>query len=166
MIRIELTTKEQVILTNLVQTTDSVKTYRRAQALLWLHEGWTTQSVAEQFRVTRQTIWNWMNRFLQRRSLSINQWVDDQPRTGRPKKVNEQVESLLDDMIDDDPQDWGYQYTTWTADLLAQCLEECYEIQVTGKTVRRALDRLGISWKRPRYVLANRSPTWRQAKGG
>jgi hypothetical protein len=29
-----------------------------------------------------------------------------------------------------------------------------------------AMARLGIAWKRPRYDLARRAPTWRQAKGG
>jgi hypothetical protein len=31
---------------------------------------------------------------------------------------------------------------------------------------RRAIDRLGIIWKRPRHELALRPETWRQSKGG
>lgn len=36
---------------------------------------------------------------------------------------------------------------------------------VSLRTVRRALRALRYRYKRPRLVLARRSPTWRQAKG-
>jgi hypothetical protein len=37
---------------------------------------------------------------------------------------------------------------------------------VSDDTMRRALSLLRYQYKPPRYVLARRSPTWRQAKGG
>jgi len=47
----------------------------------------------------------------------------------------------------------------------------CWIHQRTDKwlghaTIRRALRSLHQRYKRPRLVLARRSPTWRQAKGG
>jgi transposase len=45
-------------------------------------------------------------------------------------------------------------------------LEDHHEVKVSRQTVRRALARLDLRWKRPRHQLARRSDTWRQSKGG
>jgi transposase len=45
-------------------------------------------------------------------------------------------------------------------------LRDHHAIEVSDRTVSRAIDRLGIRWKRPRHELALRPETWRQSKGG
>ncbi len=69
-------------------------------------------------------------------------------------------------MIDLDPREFGYQSTVWTAALLVVYLSDVHHIAVSQRSVSYALERLRIVWKRPRYDLARRSRTWRQAKGG
>jgi transposase len=166
MILIFLSNVERTRLHNLLQTTECAKTYRRAQAILWLDEGVKVQEIAQQLQVTRFTVSNWRSRFLQRRSLPANQWFRDDPHPGRPRKGDGRIEHLLDEVIDKDPRDWGYQSTTWTAPLLAQYLQEFHQIEVVPRTVGRVLERLNICWKRPRHDLASRAQNWRQAKGG
>ena len=86
MILVFLSKAERTRLHNLLQTTDCAKTYRRAQAILWLDEGVQVQEIAQRFKVTRFTVSNWRSRFLQRRSLPVNQWFRDDTSTGRPRK--------------------------------------------------------------------------------
>jgi transposase len=50
--------------------------------------------------------------------------------------------------------------------LLRRYLWEAHGLETSPRSIGRALARLGLRWKRPRHELANRSPTWRQAKGG
>jgi hypothetical protein len=50
--------------------------------------------------------------------------------------------------------------------LLQRYLQQRCRLKVSRKTVSRALDRLGMRWKRPRHQLALRADTWRQSKGG
>ena len=69
-------------------------------------------------------------------------------------------------MIDGDPRDWGYPATVWTAPLLRQFLRDVHGLVVSDQSVRLAIARLEIRWKRPRHRLAQRLETWRQAKGG
>lgn len=76
------------------------------------------------------------------------------------------VEPVLDAVIDEDPRDFGYRATVWTAPLLQRYLEEAYHIKASRQSVSLALGRLHVRWKRPRYTAARQSPTWRQAKGG
>ena len=56
-------------LEDLVLRTPSAKERCRAQAVLWLAEGLSAEQVAETFQVSRQTVYNWVNRFLRRDDL-------------------------------------------------------------------------------------------------
>ena len=69
-------------------------------------------------------------------------------------------------MIDTDPRKLGYHQTVWTAPLLVRYLDDQHQVEVSRKTVGRAIARLDIRWKRPRHQLARRPDTWRQSKGG
>jgi len=73
---------------------------------------------------------------------------------------------LIEAVIDEDPRKLGYDSTVWTAVLLIQHLKRVHGIEVSRKSIRAALARLGIRWKRPRHQLSLRPDTWRQSKGG
>jgi transposase len=166
MIDISLSESEQTRLNNLLTTTDCAKTHRRVQAILWLDEGWQISEIALQLQVTRQTVSIWRTRFLDERTFPANQWLKDKPRLGRPRKAEGQLDAWINEVIDKDPRDFGYHCTTWTASLLVQYVNEFHQIVVGEETVRRALARLDIHWKRPRHDLAVKAHNWRQAKGG
>ena len=70
------------------------------------------------------------------------------------------------EVIDTDPRALGYHQTVWTAPLLVHHLRDHHGVAVSGTTVRRAIARLRLCWKRPRHQLARRPDTWRQSKGG
>jgi transposase len=144
----------------------SGREYCRAQALLWLDDGEAVDNIADRLHVSRQTLYNWVRRFQERTDASIEERLRDEPRAGRPPTALGIIDSLIVEVIDKDPQTYGYHATLWTARLLQYHLRVAHEMDVSRKSVSRALDRLGLRWKRPRYVLAQRSETWRQAKGG
>jgi transposase len=73
---------------------------------------------------------------------------------------------LIAQVIETDPRELGYQSTVWTAPLLKQYLRDYHAIEISRKTVSRAIARLEIRWKRPRHELALRPEHWRQSKGG
>jgi hypothetical protein len=50
--------------------------------------------------------------------------------------------------------------------MLRHQVEQRLPQPISQWTIRRALRLLNYRYKRPRYVLARRSPTWHQAKGG
>jgi transposase len=88
------------------------------------------------------------------------------PRPGRPRLAGGLVDPLIASVIDGEPRPLGYRATVWTAPLLCRYLWDYHEIEVSERTVGRAIDRLRIRWKRPRHQLALRPATWRQSKGG
>jgi transposase len=161
----DLTPLEHSLLEHLATSTEVARVLRRAQALLWLNEGDSPADVAERLGVSRQTLYNWADRFHARSDLDIAGRLDDGPRSGRPCTAHGIIDPLLDEVFEDDPRHWGYRATAWTAPLLQQYLQDEHDIDVSADSVRDALARLRVRWKRPRHRLARRPATWRQAKG-
>ena len=166
MANIPLTARQRLGLEIVVACCSSAREYRRAQALLWLSEGESVESVADLLGVSRQTIYNWVSMFRDRCGFDPTNRLSDAPRSGRPKAGDGDIDLLVSEVIDSDPRARGYRSTVWTAPLLARHLQEHHGISVSDRTISRAIARLNIRWKRPRHQLARRSETWRQSKGG
>jgi transposase len=163
---IVLSNRQRIELESLVVRTPLAKERCRAQALLWLAEGEPVEAIAEILHVSRQTVYNWVQRFQERLGLDLRARLLDAPRPGRPRTGRGAIDPLINAVIDSDPRDLGYHSTVWTAPLLSHYLREHHQIAACDRTVSRAIDRLGIRWKRPRHQLALRPATWRQSKGG
>jgi transposase len=138
----------------------------RAQALLWLAQGLPAAEVADLLGVSRQTIYNWAGRFHERAASGLLDRLADAPRSGRPPSGKGVIDPLIAAVVERSPQDFGLRSATWTAPVLCQYLRKEHGIAVSRMTVARAIDRLGLRWKRPRHELALRPDTWRQSKGG
>ena len=138
----------------------------RAQALLGLDEGESAEQIAESLRVSRRTVYYWLERFRDRDEHDLRQRLADAPRSGRPRPGDGGVDPWIAAVIDTDPRTLGYHQTVWTAPLLVRYLQDHHQVTVSRTTVSRAIARLGIRWKRPRHQLARRPDTWRQSKGG
>jgi transposase len=138
----------------------------RAQALLWLAEGETPTEVAQVLNVSRQTLYNWVERFEGRQDRDLISRLDDAPRSGRPPIALGIIDPLIADVIDHDPRKYGYHRTRWTAFLLQNYLSWRHSIEVSHDSVSHAIARIHVRWKRARHSLALRSPTWGQEKGG
>lgn len=162
----QLCSWERRQLLNLLGHPSDAKQLRRAQALLWLHEGQPVLRVAELLRVEPRTVYNWAYAFRERIDLDPPARLLDAPRSGRPPTALGVIDPLIDAVIEGDPRAYGYRATVWTAPLLQRYLQEVHAIEISRKSVSRAIARLGICWKRPRHRLGLRPETWRQAKGG
>lgn len=161
-----LTVSERRQLGTFVRHAPSGRECCRAQALLWLAQNEPVEAVAARLQVSRQSLYNWVRRFQEREGLELHDRLSDAGRSGRPPVALGIIDPLIDAVIDQDPRQFGYHSTVWTASLLQYHLQEEHHITVSSKSISRALTRLHIRWKRPRHILSQESPTWRQAKGG
>lgn len=161
-----LSAAERVQLEFLVAHTHDARQALRAYALLWLDDDDSVPEIAARLNVTRQSVYNWAISFQARASEAVPTRVADAARTGRPRTAYGVIDPLLDAVLDHDPRDFGYGSTIWTAPLLVQYLWDVHELSVCTNSVRLAIARLRVRWKRPRHRLALRPDTWRQAKGG
>jgi transposase len=163
---IRLSWRARQHLEQLVRSGSKARDVRRAQALLWLDQGESVDGVAQRLRLSRRAIYKIAERYQSRRSEPIAQRVQDRPHCGRPATKRQAVQALVADLLQKAPKQYGYRALVWTTPMLRCQVERRLKVAVSAGTVRRALHHLHYRYKRPRYVLARRSPTWRQAKGG
>jgi hypothetical protein len=116
--------------------------------------------------MSRQSVYNWADRFNARRGLPLVARLADGERSGRPCTAQGVIDPLIEAIIEADPREWGYHSTIWTAPLLVCYLSHYHHLAVSCQSVRLAIARLRLRWKRPRHQLALRPDTWQQAKGG
>jgi transposase len=146
----------------LAQATD-LRFFRRVQAVLLVARG---VSIPEAARITGarpNAVYRWLRLYLRtHRPDSLR----DAPRSGRPPVAGRLTDARIVREFRRDPLGLGYNATGWTVALLAGHLARTYGCPISARTLRRRLRDLGLRWKRPRYVYADRDPDRAQKKGG
>jgi transposase len=133
---------------------------------VWLHENETVQTVARRLRLTRQTIYDIVQRYQSRSHWRVTERIRDRPHPGRPATQRHRTEQIIQALLKQPPARFGYRSPIWTVSMLRHQVEKRLHRRISRDTVRRALHALRHRYKRPRLVLARRAPYWRQAKGG
>jgi transposase len=140
----------------------SARLFRRFQAVLRVAEGDSVAQAAGGTGVDRSTVHRWVERYQQRRRVED---LVDVPSPGRPSQAEELNETLVSQVLAEDPREYGLLATTWTVPLLVAHLRQEHGCVVSERTLRRRLHAYGWRWKRPRYVYHERAPQVAQKKG-
>jgi len=127
----------------------NAQVYRRAAALLALHQGRSANEVAAVLGVTRQTVYNWLS---SRGQGEPDLNLEDAPRPGRPSLWTVELDLLLHQALQKCPSEFGHAAAHWTAPLLREHLGLFQCPDVSEETVRRRVRRLGYTWTSGRYV--------------
>jgi transposase len=107
-------------------------------------------------------IYDWLQRY--RRSHRPDT-LADAPRSGRPPVATAITNTRILQEFRRDPLRLGYSTTGWTVALFAQHLSRKHQCPISSWTLRRRMRVLGLRWKRPRYVYAEKDPHRAQKKG-
>ena len=86
-------------LEDLVLHTPLAKERCRAQAVLWLTEGLPAEQIADTFQVSRQTVYNWAERFRQSRRARPPGTPPRRPTLGRPSLDSRDHRPLIEGAI-------------------------------------------------------------------
>jgi transposase len=163
---IRLAGRARHTLKRIAHSAANARMVRRAQALLWLDAGERVDVVAKRLGLSRRGIYQIVTQYQARANEPVAQRVVDRPHPGRRATKREQVAQIVARLLRTKPSRYGYRALAWSTPMLRHQIEQRLQMSVSDRTVRRALHQLRYRYKRPRYVLARRSSTWRQAKGG
>jgi putative transposase len=133
---------------------------QRAMGLRLLHEGKSAKEVAEFLSVSQPTVYDWQHRW---ESQGV-EGLANRPKSGRPAKANQGYVELLEQVVEQDPQDLGYAFSIWTAERLRLHLKAKTGIELKPTQFRVLLKENDFVYRRPKHDLSNlQDATARQA---
>ena len=107
--------------------------------------------IAQSLHVSRQSVYGWLEAYTATRPPAV---LADARGSGRPALLGSEQKDLLQSLLALGPQELGLPHAAWSAPLLRETVAAWEGLDASARTVRRALQRLDHTWKRPRYVLA------------
>jgi transposase len=160
-----LTADERVTLETGLRST-SAFTVRRYQILLASAEGRPTTTIAHDLRCTDQTVRNAIHAFHQR-GLTVLHPQSSRPHTLATIFDTGACESLRA-LLHQSPRTFGKPTSRWTLALAAEVsfAQGLTPRLVSDETIRLALRRLGVTWKRAKHWITSPDPAYTRKKNG
>ena len=153
-----LSPEEQEWIHRLSQQTTHVGLKSRCHIILLSSQHYSVPQIAGVLFTSEDTVARCIHDF-NRAGL---QGILPQERVGRPVKITEEFLKRLLELVESDPRDWGYPFSTWTAELLALALKEHPNLEVSESSVRRCLHRAGYSVQRAVLSVSSPDPEYEQ----
>jgi transposase len=144
----------------------SAFTVRRCQILLASAEGQSPPAIAYDLRCTDQTVRNAIHAFHQRGLAAL------QPRSSRPHTLSIICDAgaceSLRALLHHSPRTFGKPTSRWTLALAAEVsfAQGLTPRLVSDETIRLALRRMGVAWKRAKHWITSPDPAYRRKKNG
>lgn len=126
----------------------------RAQMILLSAREFTAPEIADIQNTSDVSVYKWLDRFDEEGPEGLY----DRPRSGRPPKVDEETEQVIEETMSEPPTEEGYNFTCWTVPLLTEHLQQTLGKTFCPETIRRALHALGFRWRRPRWAVMREDP--------
>src|SRR5436305_3137762 len=139
-------------------------TVRRSQMLLASAAGQPTTTIAQRMGCNDQTVRNAIHDFHQRGRAAL------QPKSSRPHTTHEvfdaQGREQLRALLHQSPRTFGKDTSVWTLELAAEVSVAVgiADRQVSAETIRTAIARLGIRWKRGKDWITSPDPDYLRKK--
>ncbi len=131
------------------------KPTQRLTAAIAYKNGVTQTELAEWYGVERRTIYSWLKRLEQE---PLEQAVQDDHRSGRPRKLTEKQQKQLEQTLQEPPTEVGIDAPAWTPALLCEFLEETFDVEYSIPSCRRLMKEAGLSYEKPRRTAAEAEP--------
>ncbi len=123
----------------------------RALVVLLSAAGHSAAHIGHTLGLAERTVHQCRSRWRQRGLASLR----DAPRSGRPSRVGQAYERLLEETVQTDPRQLGYAFSRWTAPRLAEYLRQCTGTDISPRWVRGLLKAQGFVWRKAKLTTRN-----------
>ena len=131
---------------------------RRLTAMLILHRGDSVSYVAKTLCCARSSIGRWIRWFTD----SGTEGLQSLPSGRKRRWARERVSQLLHQLVTFSPEDFGYQRSRWSSELLSMVIKEITGLFLHPETLRHWLPLAGIVWRRAAPTLRIPAPCWEE----
>ena len=131
----------------------------RMDALLLIALGHNAYEVAEMYGHSPRSLHEWIKGV---KEHGI-EYLKDDPKPGRPRKIDNETASKLKQDIMRSPSELGYNQARWDGKLLSEHLKKVYKIELKVRRCQELFHELGFSFKRPRKMAYGSSEEAKEA---
>jgi len=126
----------------------------RVLAAIGRKQGDQIDTLAERHGVVERTIIYWLDRF---KEEPIEQAPYDEPRPGRPSKLDDDEREQLFEDLQNPPTELGYEQQAWSPKLLLAHVKDEYDVEYSKGHARKLLAKAELSCRtaRPRNHKAD-----------
>jgi putative transposase len=153
-----LSAEEEQWVHRLYQQTTHVGLKSRCHIILLSVEHYSVPQIAGLLFTSEDTVARCIHDF----NRSGLEGILPQERVGRPAKIIEEFLKKLLELVECNPRDLDYPFSTWTAELLALALKDQTGLLVSESSIRRSLHRHGYSVQRPVLSVSSPDPEYEQ----
>jgi transposase len=122
---------------------------RRIEIMLLADQGCSQAQISDALGCSPETARYWIT---MAQAGQAHRWQDRQ--IGRPRTINERYLERLQELVKNDPRDYGYSFRTWTAQWLSKHLAQEFGIEISDRHINRLLKKQGISTRSRRVQSA------------
>ncbi len=128
----------------------NVALYRKIQVLLQIGEGEAFSDIAEFFRISVESVYQWFKKF----SAKGFSWLlrYHYKGRGRRSKLTQAQKEKLYKMIDDGPQASGFDCGMWNTAMISELIFAKFEIKYNPRYLSTLLRKMGLSYQKARFV--------------
>lgn len=121
---------------------------KRIHALLYILEGYAVAEVADILGLSEQTIRNYIKSFILK---GLDSLVYKRP-PGRPAKLTKTQRKELAKLIEEGPEEAGYDCGCWDTALIQDLIQDRFGVEYHPRYVAELLKNMGFSYQRARFV--------------
>jgi transposase len=133
-----------------LRRSESAREVKRATAIRMLHLGQKPEQVAKVLAVSLPTIYGWFHRFRAEGEAGL----DHHPKSGRPPTADENYIQVLEETLETEPSELGYNFALWTIQRLHEHVSKVTGKKLVDERVHLILKDRGWVYRRPKEDLS------------
>lgn len=131
---------------------------QRLTALLMLHDGLDTYTIAGRLGVSTTAVYDWRDAFLVKRWESLTR----RRSSGRPPKLSQRQRLRLKELVLAGPEKAGYETGCWNTALIQDLIQREFGQTYNVHYLSTLLSTLGFSYQKARFIADHHDPEARK----
>ena len=135
--------------TNTALKLNNFRLFKIAKSLLMVATDIRISDIANFFKVSERTIYNWFLRFLYERFSWLN-GLHYKGRGAKSKLTNKQKDKLYETVVDG-PEKYGFDCGVWNSPMIAEVIWREFQVRYNPRYLCRLLKKIGLSFQKAAF---------------
>jgi len=131
----------------------------RLYAIYQIANGAASRDLEQIYNVSFKSVCNWVHQFNEKGIEGLK----DKPRFGRTPRLNaEQLSQLKETILNEDPQNYNYNTSTWTGPLIIDLVKNKFGVEYKKAQIYNILKSIGLTYQKSKGIYPEADENKRQ----